>query len=438
MSLTLKENFFWSFLGNGVYGVFQWLVIIVLCKMGSPEMVGHYALGISICTPVFVLASLNMRFVQATDAHHLFSFSHYWGLRLITSSLALLIVLLIVMTLGYQLELAGVILMLGIFKLLEGLSDTIYGFLQRNEQMNFIGISLVIKSGLALLALVITLSFGRQLFWGVSSLVLASALTLIWYDCFRCRQLLASAHRLPVRRGFLDLVRTFRPAWEKTVTHRLVRISLPLGLVGMLVALTFNIPRYFIQHYWGAKVLGLYSAMFQLMLAGSVVTMALGQALQPRLAIYFACRKIDAFCRTLAQAAGIAGLLGGVGLLFSLLFGKHLLTVFYNFEYARHASSFQWIMMAAIFYYIATILMFAVTAMRAFKNLLFPYTASVLLAGLSSWCLIPKFGIIGAAWSLCIINVFNGGSLTLTVALLLSKSFAEAIPSKEKSDGILY
>ncbi len=392
-------------------------------------MVGQYSLGVSICAPVFVLAGLNLRFVQATDAGNEYSFNHYWGLRLITSFLAILTVSLIVIFMGYRLELAVIVLLLGVFKSLEALSDTIYGFLQRREQMDFIGISLIVKSLLSVFLLIISLSFSKNLFWAVSSLVAASALTLIWYDSFRCGRILADP--VPARRSFIDIARALRPYWGKPEQLKLVRISLPLGLVGMLLTLTFNIPRYFIEHHWGAKPLGIYSAMFQLLLAGSIVMMAIGQSLQPRLAIYYAGGQLGAFRHILVKAAAFAGLLGGLGFLFAILWGKQLLTVFYSSEYARHAHCFQMVMMASIFYYIATILLFGLSAMRAFKKLLLPFSASVIIAALSSWHLIPRFGIEGAALSLFIINVFNSLSLLLLLASLLSKASCKVEFSQE-------
>ncbi|MBW1991353.1 MAG: oligosaccharide flippase family protein [Deltaproteobacteria bacterium] len=423
MALTLRQNFLWTSLGNVVYGGFQWGIIIILCKLGNPEMVGHYALGVSICAPIFMFAGLNLRLVQATDVNHDYTFNHYLGLRLITSSLALAAVFLIVALLGYRFLLGAVILLVGIFKLLEALSETIYGFLQRIEQMDFIGISLTLKSLLSLLAFAAALALTHRLVWAVLGLAAASALTFICYDTHRCRRMMAAA--VPAPAGYrvgASWVKTLRPAWEWAVQLQLVKLSLPLGVAGMLIALTFNIPRYFIKYYLGAAELGIYSAMFQLMLAGSILMMAVGQTIQPRLARYYACRDLGAFCRLLFRGATVAALAGLAGWLFSLLWGKPILTIFYHQEYARHTACLQWVMASSIFYYLATILIFGVTAMRSFKNLLLPFAASAAAAGLSSWLLIPAFGLMGAAWALCIINLSNTVFLGLLIVFLFRQA----------------
>ena len=60
--------------------------------------------------------------------------------------------------------------------------------------------------------------------------------------------------------------------------------ALPVGLVLMLISLSVNVPRYFISHHHGQRELGVYSAIANLMVAGTMVMTALGQAASPRLA----------------------------------------------------------------------------------------------------------------------------------------------------------
>ena len=52
-------------------------------------MVGEFALGLAITSPVMVFSMLQLRVVQATDARHDYSFADYLGLRLVTTILAL-------------------------------------------------------------------------------------------------------------------------------------------------------------------------------------------------------------------------------------------------------------------------------------------------------------------------------------------------------------
>ena len=49
---SLRSNFSWTFVGNVVYSACQWGMLVLLAKIGNPQMVGQYGLGMAIATPV--------------------------------------------------------------------------------------------------------------------------------------------------------------------------------------------------------------------------------------------------------------------------------------------------------------------------------------------------------------------------------------------------
>ncbi|MGD2165907.1 MAG: lipopolysaccharide biosynthesis protein, partial [Anaerolineae bacterium] len=91
--LSLRANFSWTFVGNAIYAATQWGMLIVLAKLGSPEWVGQFALGLAITVPIMAFATLKTRLVQATDARHQYLFGDYLSLRLLTTGAAFLAIL---------------------------------------------------------------------------------------------------------------------------------------------------------------------------------------------------------------------------------------------------------------------------------------------------------------------------------------------------------
>ena len=82
---SLRRNFSWTFVSNTVYWGCQWAVVVLLAKLGSPEMVGRFSLGLAISTPVAYLCNLQLRAMQATDARREHPFGVYLALRLATT-----------------------------------------------------------------------------------------------------------------------------------------------------------------------------------------------------------------------------------------------------------------------------------------------------------------------------------------------------------------
>src|SRR5258708_34639351 len=102
---TLCADFSWMFAGNAIYAGGQFAILMLLAKMVSPELVGQYALGLAIVYPVMMLTNLQLRAVMTSGARQQVHFGHYLSLRLLTTSLALLIIFVMTQVLGYRREL---------------------------------------------------------------------------------------------------------------------------------------------------------------------------------------------------------------------------------------------------------------------------------------------------------------------------------------------
>src|SRR4029077_9799987 len=79
--LSRGSNFAWILAGNVMSAACQWGAIVAMAKLGSSFMVGQFALGLAIATPVLMFTNLHLRAVQATDARRLCSFAEYLRLR---------------------------------------------------------------------------------------------------------------------------------------------------------------------------------------------------------------------------------------------------------------------------------------------------------------------------------------------------------------------
>lgn len=73
--LSLRQNFSWTFVGNVVYAACQWGMLVALTKLGTPEMVGQFTLGLAVTSPVFLFSNLQLRTLMATDAKQEYHFS---------------------------------------------------------------------------------------------------------------------------------------------------------------------------------------------------------------------------------------------------------------------------------------------------------------------------------------------------------------------------
>ena len=65
--ISLRANVAWTTCGNVVYAMSQWAMLASIAKLGSPYMVGQFALGLAVAAPVYMFTNLQLRSIQATD-----------------------------------------------------------------------------------------------------------------------------------------------------------------------------------------------------------------------------------------------------------------------------------------------------------------------------------------------------------------------------------
>jgi O-antigen/teichoic acid export membrane protein len=399
-------------------------MLIVLAKLGSPEMVGQFALGLAVTAPVIALSGLQLRGILATDAGGRYHFGHYLGLRLLTTAAAVLA--MAAMALGYGREVMPVMVAIGLAKAVESVSDVIFGLLQQRERMDCIAASMIIKGVVSLAALGGVVTITGSLFWGVAAMAVAWTAVLLMYDIPNALRVLAASpgpiatnsgamgDDLVARNAVAGAAPSLRPCFDRKPLFRLAKLALPLGVVMFLLSLNANIPRYFIEQHGGDYELGILAALSYISAAGHQVVSALGQSASPRLARYDHEGARPAFRSLLLRLVVLMAGVGVAGVVAALVAGQPILRFLYRPEYAEHHVAFAWIMAAGGLSYVGAAFGFAATARRQFVQQPFILFSVVAVSLVSSWWLVPAWGLLGAALSMAV----SSGLCTVCYAYL--------------------
>jgi O-antigen/teichoic acid export membrane protein len=382
----LSRNVGWTLTGNIVYAASQWALLIVLAKMSSPEQVGQLALGLALTGPLFVMSQLHLRGVQATDARCQFSFGDYLGLRWISTLVALLITVGLALGFNYRTEVALIIIIVGLARAFDNISDIYYGALLQHERMARMGKSLMLKGVLAVAGVVAGVLVTGGALGATTGIALAYALTFVFYD----------RHSVVFGSPCPSILAVEVPRWNPSGYIALFRLSLPLAVVMMLVSLNLNLPRYFIEKYQGQTDLGIFAALFYLIVVGNTAVTACGQAATPRLAKFYAYGQIGRFWRLLLGLLALGAVCGVLGLAAAALAGKEILAIVYSQAYSRHASLLVGLMSGAALLYVSQFLGYAMTAAQIFRPQVPLFVVVVATTALACWLLVPAYGLQGA------------------------------------------
>jgi len=399
--LSLRHNFSWIFLGNIIYAFCLWGMLSVLTKMGSTATVGRFALASAIASPVIMFAGLQLRSVLVADATGTHEFRDYLAVRLLLLPVAMLVVLGIALG-GYSSAQVTAIMLFGLARCIEMVSDIFYGVAQKNDRMDLVAISKIIKGIAALGLFGLTFHLTGSLDKALLAMAIAWAVPLFLYDIPRARSLNRSI-------GGPSL----RPRLQLGQMRGIIWTTLPLGFVILLSQMRQTIPRTFLESIFGEDTVGIYAALSYLVIAGSTIVLALGQASLARLSQYYASGQLKRFKR-LGKQLGLLGLgIGLAGVMVAVLGGSFLLTHLYSEEYAAYTDLFVLVMAGGGVLYLGTLLAPLTTAMRAFRGQMLVQTVNVAILLLLASLLIPQHGMTGAAWA------FLGAAVWTVLGFLL-------------------
>jgi len=381
---SIRVNLRWALLGT-IYTAFsQWLLLVALARFGNSSAVGELSLGLAITAPMFMLLNLNLRTFAATDAIGDFSFSEYFGARCMTSVVAVIGTAVVAFGTIHNGQSQWVIFAVGFTKFFDALSDITYGCIQKYERMDWIASSQILRGTFSIICVVVLTLADQSLSEAILVWALAWALCFFFFDVKKLRNL-----ELPLR------IRVGR------TTLRLIRRTFSLGVVMMLISLNHNIPLYFIKSLRGTEEVGYYAVMVYFLIFGQLIANAVGQTATPRFANYFVNDRWREASVLLIKLLSLMVMVGAAGVLGAWLIGREVLDFFYGSEYSSQVSVLIWIMVGASLSYVITILGGVLTAARRFREMVQVNVMTVGLTAIFCALLVSKFGLLGAAWSVC-------------------------------------
>lgn len=386
-------------------------MISALAWLGTRLALGQFVLGLSIAAPVISFTMLQLRAVLVTDVRGEFSFGDYLGTRILWTLVAMAAIAVAALWLAEDSTTFWVVMLVGLMKCFDSLSDIVWGLFQSRERMDLMAISLMVKGVLSLAALAVTL-------WLTHSIVPASAaMAIAWIASFVVNDLRCARRLQEKTFGVNDAARAIRPRFRRSAVVRLTSISVPLGVVMALISLQTNIPRYFLQVYAGEEAVGCFGAIVYPMMAGMIVTTALGQSACTRLARSFA-EDLPEFQRLLGRLTAFSAALGFVLVVVIYVFGRPLLRVMYGPSFADYHSEFVVVALACGIQLVSSCWGYGMTAARFFRAQVAITVGSCIVTAGAALVLVPRYSIMGAALAVL------ATSLIMALGFALAMSWA--------------
>ncbi len=408
--LILKKYFTNSLIimiASGIFSLSQFLLISMMTKIYGITEVGYYTYALAIITPLATFVGLNLRAVQLTDVKDKFKFGDFFSLRVFGILIMSVVFLMIVISGehdGNTLFLVISILVI-IRKSIELLIEVIHSKLLREKAYKKYSTSLIVIGVLSFLSFITLSFFTENLIISLMFYTLVWLLVFIMYDSKNIKLINeVSNYKLNIRS-----------------VYKLIIFSLPLAFVSTMNVLYTNVPRIFIERHLGFNEVGIFSSLIYIGLVGSIFISGITVIFSTKLADINNEAQASKFMKIVMLQIFVTTFFVGIVFLIFSFFGETILVFIFTEEFNIYNNVMLVLVIVLGLGFTAQILGSACTSAQKNKQQFIVALFCIPLLVISSYILIPLFGLYGASISLGITYLLKNILLTLTLFIHFRK-----------------
>ena len=402
MSGIEKKGVIWNVLGSVANASASIVLLLVVTRICGTETAGVFSIAFVTAQMFMNLGNYGVRAYQVSDKYEVYSFKEYEWNRYITCFIMLLAVFGFVCIRGYDFRVGIVVMLMGIWKMLDAMADVYEGRLQQKNRLDLAGESLFFRT----IAGVICFCF---VIWITNSLIYAG----IWTIVISALLLFVLAW-LPVSR-----MKTSHKRLKSFNVLRLLAECFPLFFSLSLLAYIINVPKYAIEQFMSYDEQTYYNIIY---MPAQVIYLLAAFAFKPFLTnlteVYH--ESVSQFKKKVFRFVLLTGALTSVVMLVCFFIGIPILEILFGVELKPYKSAFIIVLLGGGFNAVSSFLYFMLAIMRRQRVTMVAYICGVFTALLSSEFLVKSWGIEGAAVVYCI-SMFVIALITMVSMSVLSR-----------------
>lgn len=188
MKNKIKKNFFWNVIGSTFNSATSLFFLILVTRINGVDDAGIFTFAFSTACVLQVIGLYAGRMYQVTETNENITDNDYIYNHLFSCLGMLLFAILFIFIKKYNLSKSMLILLLVFFKAIEAFSETLYAIIQKNDDLYKVGISLLIKGIMGIVAFALLDLFTKDLVVSIIGLILMNIVILIIYDVKNLRK----------------------------------------------------------------------------------------------------------------------------------------------------------------------------------------------------------------------------------------------------------
>lgn len=379
---NLKKNFGWNTIGVSLNALTSLFYMIIVTRINGTSEAGVYTYAFSIALLIQTIGTYSGRIFQVSEKNKDITDSDYIYTHFFTAIIMLIVGAIFCNVKDYNAYRTSILMILVLYRAIESIEDSLFGVIQKEDDLYKVGISLILKSVISVL-----------IFWGIDKItenIIGSCIVIL-----TCQILAIFLYDLPRLKQYKFKLQTV----SLEACFMILKTGFFTFAFGILFQVLINIPKNGIDSYLDDTSQTIYGIISM----PTTVMIMLGQyILEPLINKLTEFSKEKEYKRFNKYVLIISAIMGGIGLVVILVMyfiGIPLIEVIYGISMQEYKLGLVIILIAAIFYGVVNILSSALVTLRKTKGQTLIYLIVDIIGIVIAKPLITSYKIYGAIYT---------------------------------------
>ncbi len=374
-----KKDFIWNFIGSSINSFNSLFFMIAINHINLKSEAGVFTFAYSLICLFFILSTFYNRVYQISN-YEKYTPKDFIDFRILTSILTIIIVAIFSFINNYNFFKTGVILLICLFRMIESISDAVYGILQKNNQLYKSGISLTVKGVVGIIAFVITDLLTKSILISLVSLIIVNILLFFIYDIKNAKEYIYGIF------NFDNL-------------KKILKDTLPIFIYSFLAMYVANSSKYILDYFDTAEAQNIFGIIF---MPSTIIGLCSSYIVVPiitNLNNLFKNKDIDKFNKLVRNMMLSLIFIGILACLCGLTIGIPVLNIMYGIDLNAYRLHLVIVLIGATFYTLANVYSQVLVLLNVHKEQTIIYLIMTVVSTIICYVLISIFKLTGAIYA---------------------------------------
>ena len=385
----MRKNIVWNTMGSIFYCACQWLITVIVVRVGTYQDAGYLSLAMSTSSSFSAISLFSMRSFQVSDVKREYSSDIYVGSRILTSFFAFFSCVFVSIW-GNSFYQILCIMAFMLVRISEALVDVMHGIDQKYNHYDYIGKSYICRGIVTVVLFSVIQLLIKDVFIALLCVAIINWLIAFFYDWRKAYHL----------EHFIPVIRT------RKLIELLIKCT-PIMLFNFILSLETLLPKNILQQKYGVEALGIYSTIASPALVVQVFASVVFNPFLPAIAQIYVNKDFIKYRKIIHNIYLLLVVLGVGVTAIAMLLGKWGLKLLLGENILQYYELFMPIIWCTFLMAIIWIISAILTAMRKLKLLLAGIIGDFIICSFTMDYFIGQYGKNGVSFvQLFVITIY--------------------------------